>query len=63
MFARDLNLVATLAFAVLCVTAASIEPALAGPPAVPGPILGPGLPALAILAGGYWLIRKFRGPR
>ena len=58
-----LNLVAPVAFAVLWVTAASIEPALAGPPAVPAPVLGAGAPALAILAGGYWLVRKFRGRR
>ena len=62
MFTTKLNLVAALAFAVLCVTAASIEPALAQP-AVPAPVVGVGLPALAILAGGYWLIRKFRGRR
>ena len=60
MFTTKLNLVAPLAFAVLCVTAAAIEPALAGTP-VPAPLLGAGAPALAILAGGYWLIRKFRG--
>ena len=62
MFTTKLNLVAPLAFAVLCVTAASIEPALATVP-VPAPIIGAGLPALAILAGGYWLIRKVRGRR
>jgi hypothetical protein len=42
---------------------ALIEPALAGGQIVPGPIVGAGLPALAILAGGYWLVRKVRGPR
>ena len=65
MFTTKLNLVAPLAFAVLCVTAASIEPALAGAVVapVPAPLLGAGAPALAILAGGYWLIRKFRGRR
>ena len=62
MFTTKLNLVAPLAFAVLCVIAASIEPALATVP-VPAPIIGAGLPALAILAGGYWLIRKVRGRR
>ena len=62
MFTTKLNLVAPLAFAVLCVTAASIEPTLATVP-VPAPIIGAGLPALAILAGGYWLIRKIRERR
>ena len=64
MFTTKLNLcLVPLAFAVLCVTAASIEPALAGTAPVPVPLLGAGAPALAILAGGYWLIRKFRGRR
>jgi hypothetical protein len=63
MFTTKLNLVAHLALAVLCVTAASIEPAVAGLTPVPAPIVGAGLPALAILAGGYWLIRKVRGRR
>jgi hypothetical protein len=62
MFTTKLNLVAPLAFAVLGVTAASIEPALAGG-VVPAPVIGAGLPALAILAGGYWLIRKIRERR
>ena len=63
MFTTKLNFT-HLALAVLCV-AASIEPALAGPPPtpVPAPLLGAGAPVLAILAGGYWLIRKFRGRR
>jgi lipopolysaccharide export LptBFGC system permease protein LptF len=61
MFTTKLNLVA-LTFSVLGLTAASIEPALAGAP-VPAPIIGAGLPALAILAGGYWLIRKVRERR
>jgi len=44
--------------------AGSIEPALAGPTtSVPAPIIGAGLPAIAILGGGYWLIRKLRRPR
>ena len=63
MFTTKLNLVAPLAFAVLGVTAASIEPALAGLVSVPAPVIGAGLPALAILGGGYWLIRKFRQRR
>ena len=62
VFTTKLKFVAPLAFAVLGVTAASIEPALAIVP-VPAPIVGAGLPALAILAGGYWLIRKVRQRR
>ena len=62
MFTTKLNLVAPLALAVLGVIAASTEAALAGT-VVPAPIIGAGLPALAILAGGYWLIRKVRGRR
>ena len=34
-------------------------PAMAGVP-VPGPVLGAGAPALAAIAGGYYLIRRFR---
>ena len=58
MFTTKLNIVAPLVFAVLCVMAAS-EPALAANP-VPAPVIGAGLPALAILAGGFWLVRKIR---
>jgi hypothetical protein len=36
------------------------EPALAGKIPVPGPVLGAGLPALAIFAAGYYVIRKLR---
>ena len=38
---------------------AAIAPALAGTP-VPGPLIGAGLPALVLFAGGYWLIRRMR---
>ena len=41
---------------------ALIEPAFADV-TVPAPIVGAGLPVLAVLGGGYWLIRKLRGPR
>ena len=40
------------------------EPAFAGPTAVPGPLVGAGLPGLAVLggvAGAIWLTRKLRG--
>ena len=57
MVAPKLKLVG---FAVLA-TAVSIEPALAGTPGVPAPIVGAGLPALALLAGGYWVIRRVLG--
>jgi lipopolysaccharide export LptBFGC system permease protein LptF len=43
--------------ALVSVIAAS--PALAGSP-VPGPVVGAGLPALAVIAGGYYLIRRRR---
>ena len=62
MCTTKLNLVAPLALAVLGVMAGSIEPALATVP-VPAPIVGAGLPVLAILGGGYWLIRKLRERR
>jgi lipopolysaccharide export LptBFGC system permease protein LptF len=37
--------------------------AQAGPVSVPAPLIGAGLPALAILGGGYWLVRKLRQRR
>ena len=63
MFIIRLNFVVSFAFALLGLVVASIEPALAGLVPVPAPIVGAGLPALAILGGGYWLIRKIRGRR
>ena len=39
---------------------AAVEPAAAGVTPVPGPVIGAGLPALALFAGGYYLIRKRR---
>jgi hypothetical protein len=53
MFTTKLKVVAP----VLVVIIASIEPAFAGLTAVPGPIIGAGLPMLAVLAGGSWLMR------
>ena len=44
-------------FGMVVLTASS--PALAGV-TVPGPVLGAGAPALAVIAGGYWLIRRYR---
>jgi hypothetical protein len=58
-----LNFVAPIALAALGVFVASIEPALATPVEVPAPLIGAGLPAFAVLGGGYWLIKKLRGPR
>jgi uncharacterized membrane protein len=44
-----------------------VEPALAaGTPTVPGPLVGAGLPGLAVLGGAYgaiWLTRKLRSRR
>jgi hypothetical protein len=59
MFTTKVNLIAPFALAALGVVIVAIEPAFAGTP-VPAPIIGAGLPAIAVLAGGYWLIRKFR---
>jgi hypothetical protein len=58
MFRTKLNIAAP----VLGIIVASIQPAFAQV-AVPGPIIGAGLPALAILGGGYWLIKRFRERR
>jgi hypothetical protein len=37
--------------------------ALAGSIAVPGPIAGAGLPALAVAGGALWVFRKLRSRR
>jgi hypothetical protein len=59
------NLVSAVALAAVGGILASIEPALAGAGSVvvPAPVVAAGLPALAILGGGYWLIRKIRERR
>jgi hypothetical protein len=46
------------AFALLAFVA--VDPALAGVTPTPGPMIGAGAPALALFAGGYWLIRRRR---
>lgn len=58
MFTTKLNVLVP----VVAVIIASIQPALAIQ-AVPAPIIGAGLPVLAVLAGGYWVVRKFRQHR
>ena len=45
--------------AVLAAAMAITGPAIAGV-AVPGPVLGAGAPALLAIAGGYYLIRRYR---
>jgi hypothetical protein len=63
MLKTKLNVIASFAIAAFGGIIALTEPALAGLSTVPAPIVGAGLPALAILGGGYWVIRKLRGPR
>jgi hypothetical protein len=58
MFATKLNVVAP----VLGIIIASIQPALALQ-ATPAPVIGAGLPVLAVLGGGFWLIKKLRKSR
>ena len=58
MFRTKLNIAAP----VLGIIVASIQPAFATV-AVPGPIIGAGLPVLAVLGGGYWLVKKLRERR
>jgi hypothetical protein len=59
MFTTKLNIIVP----VFGIMIALIEPAFAQLAPVPGPIIGAGLPALAILGGGFWLITKLRRPR
>jgi hypothetical protein len=58
-----LNVLAPFALAAFGLIIASSEPALAGLASVPAPIIGAGLPVLAVLGGGYWFVRKLRRPR
>jgi hypothetical protein len=39
---------------------AAVDPAIAGITPAPGPMIGAGLPALALFGAGYWLIRRRR---
>jgi lipopolysaccharide export LptBFGC system permease protein LptF len=57
-----LNFIVSFAVALLVGIVAAIEPALAQQ-GVPGPIIGAGLPVLAVFGGAYWLVRKLRKPR
>jgi hypothetical protein len=58
-----LNVVTPFAVVAFGLTIASSEPALAGLAGVPAPIIGAGLPVLAVLGAGYWLVRRFCRPR
>jgi uncharacterized membrane protein len=51
-----------LAVVALGMALSLVEPTFAAAP-VPAPLMGAGLPALAILGGCYWLIRKLRQRR
>jgi hypothetical protein len=59
MFTTKLNIMVP----VVGVMSALIGPAFAQDVPVPAPIIGAGLPVLAVLGGGYWLIRKLREPQ
>jgi len=49
-----------VAAGVLLVTMTAVDPAFAGITPVPGPMIGAGVPALALFGVGYWLIRRRR---
>jgi hypothetical protein len=54
---------AIVVLAVLSTVLTLVEPAYAGASAVPAPLVGAGLPGLAVLGGVYgaiWLTRKLR---
>jgi hypothetical protein len=58
MSKTKLNVIAPFTLAAFGGIIALTEPALAGVSTVPAPIVGAGLPVLAVLCGGYWLLRK-----
>ena len=49
-----------IVYAAAFATLAATDAALAGVTPVPGPVIGAGLPALALFGAGYWLIRRRR---
>lgn len=55
----NLKSIASHAAFVVGAAIVTADPAYAGQP-IPGPVLGAGLPALAVIAGGYYLLRKYR---
>ena len=57
---RHVSSLVRLATATALAAFAAVDPALAGITPVPGPVIGAGLPALALFGAGYWLIRRRR---
>ena len=57
---RHISGLLRLAAGTVFVSLAAADPALAGNIPVPGPVVGAGLPALALFGAGYWLIRRRR---
>jgi hypothetical protein len=58
-----LPMVSTVVSTIAIAAIVAVEPAFAAdavPVGVPGPLVGAGIPALVVLAGGYWAIRKRR---
>jgi hypothetical protein len=53
---RIFALLGPVATVVICAT----ESAFAAPVGAPGPIVGAGLPILAIGYGAYWLVKRYR---
>jgi hypothetical protein len=59
MIMRGFAYYATTGVAAAMASMVFASPAMAGFP-VPGPVVGAGLPALAVIAGGYYLLRRRR---
>ena len=57
---RKLTGLLQIAAGTALVSLVAIDPALAGVTPVPGPVIGAGLPALALFGAGYWLLRRRR---
>ena len=56
---RLVDIAGAVTLATPCVYFAMVLPAVAGVASTPGPIVGAGLPIIAVAAGAYWLYRRY----
>jgi uncharacterized membrane protein len=59
IMSRLVDIAGAVTLAMLCVYFSMVLPAVAGTPSTPGPIVGAGLPVIAVAVGAYWLYRRY----